>query len=290
MKKISICIFILICLIGCKSSKGSLTTIICPSGGPALSLLPIINNEKYAVDIVDGSEILQAEFIKGDKDIIIAPINLGINLSKKTSNYKLAYIVTTSNLYLLSNKKEINKVAAFGEQAIPGKIINYAYLPSVNNIEIDYYESVSEAVSAYLKGDYDAVIASYPLVNKVIKYSNDVEINNLNDFYKNISGFDNYPQAAMFVSNSYIENNNSSFSYLINELSSTNSLYINNKSLLIEELNSIEIDRLGFNNINLVSDNYKELGINIIKANDYENEIINFLSLFNIELDKSLIY
>ena len=61
-------------------------SILSPKGAPALSLVPLIQENKDSIEFVDGADILSAELIKGDKDMIIGPVNLGAALSNKNSN------------------------------------------------------------------------------------------------------------------------------------------------------------------------------------------------------------
>ena len=129
MKKIIFLILISL-LVGCSAQpvEWENISILSPKGAPALSLVPLIQENKDSIEFVDGADILSAELIKGDKDMIIAPVNLGAALSKKDSNpYRLYGIVTWGNLYLVSNDTVLSEnepIALFGEQAVPGLVFN----------------------------------------------------------------------------------------------------------------------------------------------------------------------
>lgn len=292
MKKIFFSLLTLLLLASCankdiEEGETHITSIVSPSGAPSLSLLPILNNDQYKIDIVDGADVLQAEFVTANSDIIIAPINLGTKLSENTGNYYLYSVATTSNLYLISNKTQIKTIAAFQEEAVPGKVLKYL-TEYFDDVDIEYFTSVNEAVAAYSNGQYDSVIAAYPVVNKLLKNEKNKVINLL-DLYKEKSGYDNYPQAAIFVSKDYFENHNGLLLETYDLIYETNKRFKESNEEYKNFLESNNIDILGFADISLISNSYNELGLNIIKINDYLNETKQFLDLFNIELSDSIL-
>ena len=88
-------------------------SIVAPSGAPALSLAGVINDPTLLLnyEIVDGADVLSAEFTSAEKDLIIAPVNLGNKLISNGANYKMIGVVTWGNLYIAGNE-------AFGEKLL----------------------------------------------------------------------------------------------------------------------------------------------------------------------------
>ena len=151
-----------------KSTVKQDLTIITPSGAPALSLLGAINNQDINLnyEVVDGSDVLTAEFTNAEKDMIIAPVNLGVKLIEKGADYKLLGVVTWGNLYIVSSQNLYTSIAAFGEAAVPGKVLNYVKDLIGPNVTIEYYSSVQEAASMLLSGNTNAALLAEPVLTK----------------------------------------------------------------------------------------------------------------------------
>lgn len=285
MKRLLILVLLFI-LVGCSSSNIA-TTVVCPSGGPLLSLIPLIDDDNYVLDVVDGGEVLQAEFAKGEADIIVAPVNLGTKLSLKTGNYKISHIVTFSNLYFVTKDSNYTKIAAFGKESVPGKVVQYLddYIPSDR---IEWYESVNEALASLLSGQCDAAILAYPAVSK-IEDTKEYNIENILNMYKEKSGYSNYPQAALFVSNSYYEDNEDTFNRTIETLMRHNVDYIVNDKQFNEFVNNHDMSQFGIKDKSLVLNRYDKLAINIKPIHECKDDVNQLLSLFGFEMDDSII-
>jgi len=87
MKKIIIILSVFL-LIACQAKplEWESLSILSPKGAPAIALVPLLQENKDSIEFVDGTDILSAELVKGEKDVIIAPVNLGTALSKKDIN------------------------------------------------------------------------------------------------------------------------------------------------------------------------------------------------------------
>ena len=211
MKKIVILVLISF-LVGCSTNpvKWENLSILSPKGAPALSLVPLIQENKDSIEFVDGSDILSAELIKGEKDLIIAPVNLGAALSKKDSNpYRLYGIVTWGNLYLVSNDTvlvENEPIALFGEQAVPGLVFKSIKDQLVLNFETTAFNSVTDVQGQLLSKSFNIGLMAEPLVTATIAKAKTLEsplnlsvYKDLQALWQEKTGFENYPQAAIYI-------------------------------------------------------------------------------------------
>ena len=266
-------------------------SIITPKGAPALAIAGLIEDPNIEVDyeIVDGADVLTSEFTKAEKDLIIAPVNLGNKLISNGAEYKMLGVVSWGNLYIVASDAYFNEVAAFGEAQVPGKILNYVS-KNIDDLEFEYFNSVGEVSSMLLSGEYKAALLAEPVLtmaNAKFKESNDgKELNivyNLQNIYKEVSGFESYPQAALFVKKDAIQNHQESILNVVNKMRSSIANYNNNPSAILE-LKNVNFEELGFKNVELISKAYPKMALNFVYANECVDEIKNFLSIFNMEL------
>ncbi|MDO4499787.1 MAG: hypothetical protein Q4B60_00790 [Erysipelotrichaceae bacterium] len=294
MKKIVGILLALCVLFGCSANKTEKIEerdlkIVAPNGAPALSLLSIMDKENLSLDIVDGAEVLQAEFVNGEADIIIAPVNLGLKLSEKTGNYKLASVLTWGNLHLVStNSDGSSKIAAFGEAAVPGKVINFLK-EELNIEEIEWFAEVSETSAALINGTVDTAILAEPFLTMTKgKYEGTIyEIMDVQKVYENKTGYSSYPQAAMFVNVNLL--NDEYLNVLKEEIKVSIENYNSDSDKLSARIDDVDLNILGFKNADLIKKAYSKMALNYKDAKDVKEEITSFLNLFGMELNEELI-
>lgn len=305
---LSICIVVAICVLSVitlnrkndeklqnTNTKQSLS-LITPSGAPALSLVGAINDKNINLnyEVVDGADVLTAEFTNADKDMIIAPVNLGIKLIEKGADYKLLGVVTWGNLYIVSTKNLYANIAAFGEAAVPGKVLNYVKDLIGPNVSIDYYSSVQETASLLLNGNVDAALLAEPVLTKVetsYQNSNDGatlnKVFNIQELYKEKTGFDSYPQAAIFVKNDSIINKTDEVLEFVNIVNSSIDSFNSNPSAILGLKDTVPFEKLGFADVELLSKAYKNMAIDYVFGSECTEEIKNFLNLFDIQFNNN---
>ena len=163
---------LLVCLLaGCHngSKKPEKIQVLVPQGAPALSVLSLYNSAYGDVTSVAGSDVLSVELAKndGEYDVIIAPINLGAKMIEADSSaYRLTAVITWGNLYIVATDTYQNgdPFAAFGENAVPGKILN-SYGMHEN---VTYYNSVQDVQAQLLSGKVQAGLLAEPAVSATI--------------------------------------------------------------------------------------------------------------------------
>ncbi|MFR7592898.1 MAG: hypothetical protein ACLUVC_15815 [Longibaculum sp.] len=219
MKKIiTLLLMMSFVLAGCSSNtkKADEMKVLTPNGAPALSLLGVYEDiqKNGEVKIVEGSDLLSSEFVKKESefDAIIAPINLGCQLiAKGKTDYKLAGVLTWGNLYLVQNKDvNNNELAAFGQQAVPGKIFSLVKDSSqaMKDAKVTYYNAVSDVQAQVLAGKVQYALMAEPAATATIAKAKQAGttleiVTSLQELYqkKMNSKEAGYPQAAIFVKN-----------------------------------------------------------------------------------------
>lgn len=299
IKKIFTCLFALLLLVACKPQEPIVKedkhfSVITPSGAPSLALLDFIDDESIEFEVVDGSDVLAAEFTNAEKDFIIAPINLGINLIGKGAKYTLVSVLTWGNLHLVSGNEHLttDKIAAFGEAAVPGKIISVVK-DVFGGVEIEYFNSVQEVSAALLSDQYQAVVLAEPYLTMTkMKWKENhegelYELYDLQQLYSEIAQVSSYPQAALFVKNDVLENDLEAVMSFVNKMDDSIERYNNDASLLSERIDQVDLSTLGFANPNLIKKAYCSMALDLKYAYECINEIQSFLDLFGLNLDSS---
>ena len=157
-------------------------TIITPYGTPFLALGGLLNEENVKIDAVNGADGIKTALVKGEYDVVVAPINLASQLyNKGNSKYVIDAVITMNNAYIVTAKENkldsINdlkneKISAFGASGIPGNVLKTLY--KNNNLDeslIDFSLASSSAVyAAYAKNTLEAkyVLMSEPEISKLV--------------------------------------------------------------------------------------------------------------------------
>ena len=183
-------------------------SIICPSGTPALGLANYYDSVKGAsFEIVNGSDQLVAAFGTKSYDVIVAPVNLGAKFYNTNENYVLAKTFVWGNLFLAS-KSELTsfddiknkKLVVFGKGSTPD-ILTQILIQEKNLkdfVEIEYVDDVATANSLLVAGTAEYTITAEPAISK-IKDAKGINVIDLQDEYKKVTGKDSYPQAGIFI-------------------------------------------------------------------------------------------
>lgn len=171
-----ILVVISILFVGCKKKPEDKIKVLLPQGTPLVAIGNLLDNEMFDFNIVNGQDPLMEAFIKGEYDLIIAPLNLGTKLYiAQKSEYKLKAIITTNNTYLasktkLENIEEVNgkKILAFGEGSTPGlalnSVMNYKNLTPE---KVEYRSSASDVTLEYTSNntEYDYFLLAEPNIS-----------------------------------------------------------------------------------------------------------------------------
>ncbi len=302
MKKIIFLILISL-LVGCSAQpvEWENLSILSPKGAPALSLVPLIQENKDSIEFVDGADILSAELIKGDKDMIIAPVNLGAALSKKDSNpYRLYGIVTWGNLYLVSNDTVLSEnepIALFGEQAVPGLVFNAIKDKLELNFLSTAFNAVTDVQGQLLSKSFNIGLMAEPLVTATIAKAKTLESPINLSVYKDLqvlwqekTGFENYPQAAIYIKADISEDKLKQVEARL-ELMMAYNIEVNDKPSILETDITEDLSQtLGVPVAKVLVQAWERMNVNVVKADENKEAIEAFLELFKLNGLENLYY
>lgn len=303
MKKIlSILVIGLLVACSAKPLEWESLSILSPKGAPAISLVPLIQENKDSIEFVDGTDVLSAELIKGEKDMIIAPVNLGAALSKKDSNpYRLYGIVTWGNLYLVSNSDisfvENEPLALFGEQAVPGLVFN-SIKDSLDQVFVSTaFNSVTDVQGQLLSKTFNVGLMAEPLVTATIAKAKTLETPLNLSVYKDIqalwqekTGFENYPQAAIYIKADISADKLKQVEARLELMMAYNIELNNNSSKLETDITEDLSATLGVPASKILVQAWDRMNVNVVKADENKEAIEAFLELFKLNGLENLYY
>ena len=128
--------------------------VACPAGAPATSLYNHLN-ETENIEIAAADTVLAYLSNNSNKDVVIAPTNAGLAAINRGAEFKIAATITFGNFFIVSTGHDKNgtmdkgdKVLAFQENGVAGKMFNYIY--GDRELNITYVADVNEAKSIIL--------------------------------------------------------------------------------------------------------------------------------------------
>lgn len=282
-----------ISLIACtKENENQKVSILVPQGAPALALLGLYDHENVTINTVSGSDAIQAELSKKDTnyDVIVAPINMGAMLIQKNqTQFLLDRVVTWGNLYIVASSEDAltqgNTFAAFGENAVPQKVLNSSMDMSELSNNITYYPSANEVSAALLAKKADVGLLAEPAVTATIAKAKKQGISlavvkDLQQEYQKKQSSTNYgyPQAALFVKKDSIDKVQS---YLEDTQEFMSTLDVEKVSDYVSKIGE---KTLGVPSGEIAQASWKRQNIHIVKANEVKDDIAVFLKAFHIDL------
>lgn len=215
MKKILIVLAAMMFLLTVvQASAESNFLIQAPGGAPSIALSGIYAENPDAI-LPLGTDKIGEAFTTPEADFIVAPINAGAKLYKAgRSTYRLAAVITWGNLVFAGRGEELTpemiserKLVLFGEQTLNYSIAMFV-LEKKGIVPAEMGNPLSDAAAtqALLSNEEEAetiVLTAEPAATalKIKAKNNDIAISTfpLNDLYKDVTGYDGFPQAGVFV-------------------------------------------------------------------------------------------
>lgn len=296
MKKILVLIALSIVLTACtpKPKQDLKLTIIAPKGAPAATLIPLLNDTSDRISLVDGTELLTAEMIKGEMDLIIAPINLGVKLIEEgKAAYQLAAVVTWGNLYIIDSRVAISVIydpeplAMFGVGAVPEMILNAVKDKLPFAFEPVPFASVADVRGQLLADAYRFGLLAEPVASATLAAAEAAGrpfgiVSDLQALWKTVTGFDNYPQAALFVRTDLEDKS------AIQERISRMTTYIQrvdaDPKTITADITTWTPASLGLPSASIVVAAWDRLNVDVRLATEVKAEIDTFLERFNLSV------
>ena len=209
-------------------------SVIMPTGTPSLALANFaVESKDVEVDIVAGSDLLVAAFNQQDKDIIVAPVNLGARFYQLNGAYLLYKTFVWGNLYVASKTnitslEDLNnkEVVVFGKNSTPDIVFN-SLLKYYDNLHVDitYVNDVSEANTLLASNQAEIIISAEPSLSK-IKDNLGLYVIDLQEEWEKMTSDSSYPQAGIFIKKSLINDNK--IKIVLNQMTSSINKTISN--------------------------------------------------------------
>ena len=220
MKKVLFLITILIImfsLTSCFEETNNKVSLIAPTGTPTLGLAEALDTYESSFDynIVSGSDALRAAFINGSYDIIVAPVNLGANLSQKVKDFEYVFYQTIVGgcFYLVSSNdiksvKDIDntEITVFGMNSTPDVVIRSLIAYYKLNVKINYVNDVAEANTMLVSGKAHTIVSAEPSISKFNASKKFYTVNLQDEWAKMSNSTFAIPQAGIFVKRSKLNN------------------------------------------------------------------------------------
>jgi len=280
--------------VGCQSQASVDYTLLVPTGAPTALVVDMLDKENTSITVVNGVDPLMSEFLNPAQtmDFIIAPI---INVSKlqmenKTS-YKLVGIMSWGNLVILGQPNtDINsaKLAVFAPMGVPGVMTKHLLEKEGLSPELSTVPTMADAMSLYLGGHVDAVLMAYPLAQTLIDQHGATILMDVQATYEKHSGLSNYPQAGLYVSESFYHDHKKEVTSMMNQLIETH----DKNRLTPERLNQLSDEhksKLLIDTMAPLVKNYTALGLGPCYSLEKLEDINQFLALFDLELNTSMV-
>lgn len=272
--------------------------VLTPMGAPSLAMLGLYGNDKVSIDTVDGTDVLTAQLSKdGDYDIIVAPINMGANLlSKGKSEYLLSSVVTWGNLYIVGSDENAltseGTFAAFGEKAVPQKVLMSSVDMKSIVPEIKYFNSANEVQAQLLSKKANVGMLAEPAATATIAKAKEkgIDLKILKDLQKEYKEKNNmkslgYPQAAIFVKKG---SENKVASYMRDAEKFVNETATSDENAIVKAVEKATPDKLGIPNAQIASKTWTRQNIKFVKASVVKKDIETFLKQFKITLSDDM--
>lgn len=289
-------------LVACSAPKEAVVEpirILAPMGATSLSLLGLYDNKDVTIDTVSGSDVLSAELMKKDSayDVIIAPINLGANLIvNDKSAFLMDYVVTWGNLYIVGSDVDAltkeGKFAAFGEMAVPQKVLMRSMDMKSVVPELTYYNAVSDVQAQLLTKKADVGLLAEPIASATIAKAKEkgMDLKIIKDLQAEYKAYNNlettgYPQGAAFVK----KGSEAKVSpHMKTAITFANETAIATPDKIKEAVIAATPEKLGVPSAEISQKTWKNQNIRFVKASQAKQDIEIFLKEFDIRTSDAM--
>lgn len=293
LKKLIIILFTTLTLVGCRPKSVSEDETLEFSVAsyyklPSLSLISLIKDND-SIDILSDMNSLNNAFDSNEKDIIIAPLNIGVSKCLSNDSYKLFSIITYSTYSIYSTDETFNKgdVGVYENGVIKTVLDKLTgNLSSYNFVYYDSYDSLKEDL---LNGNIEAVLVDkldYADLNNSLSLT---PIEDINETYQTEYSYSKFPTYGIFVKNDVSKNRQTDLATFSRLLRNSISQYKSDTTTLENALKDVDITTFGYEDKDLIIGNYNDCGIEFVYAVDAYDELSTLLSLFDIDINESII-
>ncbi len=296
LKKVTILLVLLLSLCACRpssavDSSANKFSILSINQTPTLALLGF-SNDDYPISVTSNSYDIETAFDNEDSDIIIAPINIGVSKCLNSDNYKLLAILVHSRYYICSYDEGFYKgdVGVYGKGLVIEGVLN-SLSEDLSTYNFVYYDDLNALHSAFESGEIGGVILTEIDYNNYDDYKQQdiYKIEEINNIYQSKYSFADFPTYGLFVSNDVLNNYQNDLSVFTRTMRNSISQYKNDKTTFNKVLTSANLEKLGLDNGDLISQSYNYCGLDFVYAVDDFDCLSTLLSLFDIELSEKIL-
>jgi NitT/TauT family transport system substrate-binding protein len=263
-------------------------TLISPRGAPAFALIPLLNQGLDAIEFVDGADVLSAELLKGEADLVVAPINLGAQLAQRGDfPYRVYAILTWGNLYVVAREDAAMdaELALFGRESVPGLLFRTLVSERYASANLQGYSSVNEVLAQLLAGQVQRALLAEPSLSIAQMRAREQgwTLSVEEDFqarWREFSQSHNYPQAALFVRADLPEATLCVVAERFEVMQAFISGLSGNSASLQESLRTLNLSDLGLPDIHVLAQVWTRMSVDPRLAIDEKSSIEAFLELF----------
>lgn len=205
------------------------------NGPTGVGGLKMINDyKKIDIKIVNSPENMLSSIIKGEADIAAIPANMASIIYNRQLQYKAVAVISETKLFIVSANKNIqtindlkNKTIYCGTKlAAPDLMLQYLISKEkIPNININYSFSNPDLAKAVSSKNADIAILPEPFLSSAMLENKDVHI------VVELSRYiENYPVAVLIAKNSFINQNKSMLTEILQEYKKSTEYVLNNKN------------------------------------------------------------
>lgn len=178
MKKLLFPLIFVLTLISCnkKENNQDYLSIAVPAGAPSLSVLDLMYDNEYSIDVLNDSAVIKSSFLNESYDMIVAPANLGAQVYNANKNYYMLAGLTFGNLYLVS-KTKFNTISdlssfnfiSFGKGTITDLVSSYVLNKNNLTLSTSYLSSTSDTKTGFISStnENEVYLIADPIYSQV---------------------------------------------------------------------------------------------------------------------------
>ncbi len=287
-------LLIFLCLFcGCGNKVEEKVTIVVPQGNPYIAIGNLIGEENIVIESVNGAAGVKNALVSNQYDMVIAPLNLGVQLyNNGNSKYKLDSVIAFGNTYIVSNKNVLlndikdldgKTILAYSRGGTPDIILQYVFEKNNVNANVEYMNSLSEVVPMFVQGKYDYILAAEPVItNMQIKLKKEINIMNLQEYTNNT-----IMQAAIFINADAknIESIKKVISKIEKNIKNMNANPKKYSEVLVNK--DIYFEELG---VEILTNSIPRSNLSFMKANENIDEIKQYLEMIKYNIPNEEFY
>lgn len=301
MKIKSLLLSLILLCCSCNQTNENLT-ILTPTGAPALAFYNYLESDSFQSNSTPLNIV--SSMTENGSDIVVIDTIKGVQTINNGAPYKLAATITFGNFYIASTGNDDNntmdkedEIVIFGKGQTPDKVFNLIYGSDYN---LNYVASVQEANKCLVSGKtldlekkVDYVFIAQPVLTNALEKNQNASIYaNIQEEYKKVTG-KGLIQASVFVKNSLSKNDTKNFlkslNNDINDLLEDPNLLNDATKSMDQQIVSTKLGvatPLAIKTLN----NNNSIGLGFKYACENKEDINNFISLFNLEINDEKIY